>query len=393
MIKTSHYIKNLVIVFCIVIINGCASLIYKSIPLKDVAKARGKHDIGTQHFYFTDSTRDMWFNEKVDEVRQVSVKIWYPAKLNNLDRRAAYVKDQELISDALSARLGVPKELSNRITDIQCNSYKNASPIKGGFPIIIYSHGHRSLKIANTFQAEELASRGFFVIALDHTYDAAITVLENNDIIFPKSKLPSNDKEASDPNMISRVEKQLDIRSKDISFLLDKLFEKFLTDDKYAGIIDTSKVGIFGHSFGGATSIQSAYLDNRIDAVFGLDAYFLPLSKRLIKEDLNKPFAHLGQTDWGKSDNYSVMKEFCSNNSGLSVHFAAEGSKHNDFTDFSQFTRLTKKYGSGKISPKKIRMIMNNLLFDFYNYHLNGIGSFDPEDYTSVYKNLSHDIY
>ena len=87
------------------------------------------------------------------------------------------------------------------------------------------------------------------------------------------------------------------------------------------------------------------------------------------------------------------MAEFCSNNSGLSVHFAAEGSKHNDFTDFSQFTRLTKKFGSGKISPKKIRIIMNNLLFDFYNYHLNGIGSFDPEDYTSVYKNLSHDIY
>ena len=62
MIKINHYIKHFVILLCVVIINGCATLIYRSIPLKDVAKARGKHDVGTQYFYFTDSTRAMWFN-------------------------------------------------------------------------------------------------------------------------------------------------------------------------------------------------------------------------------------------------------------------------------------------------------------------------------------------
>ena len=368
-------------------------MIYRSIPLKDIAKIGGKYAVGTQYFYLVDSTRSMWFSDDIAGLREISVKVWYPADDRRLEKKASYVHNQELISEALSVRLGVPQALMERAGGIECNSWLDAAPVNGKFPIVIYSHGHQSLKIANTFQAEELASNGFIVIAPDHTYDAAITVLKNESVIYSKSKLPNNNQRPSEQEMIERVEKQLTIRTADISFLIDRMLQQFSSEKNFMASADTSKIGIFGHSFGGCTSVMSAYSDNRIDAVFGLDAYFLPLSKNIMNKDLNKPFAHLGQPSWGKSNNYAVMETLAKKNSKLSTHFAVEGSKHYDFTDFSQFTRLTKKFGSGKISPKNIRIIMNTLLLDFFNSSLKGDKKFEPQTYEQMFSELTHYIY
>ena len=173
----------------ILYINGCATMIYRSIPLKDIAKIGGKYAVCTQYFYSVDSTRSMWFIDDVTGHRELSVKVWYPADDRQLEKKASYVDNQDLISEALSVRLGVPQALMERAGGIECNSWLDAAPVNGKFPIVIYSHGHQSLKIANTFQAEELASNGFIVIAPDHTYDAALTVLINESVIYSKSKL------------------------------------------------------------------------------------------------------------------------------------------------------------------------------------------------------------
>ena len=130
----------------------------------------------------------------------------------------------------------------------------------------------------------------------------------SDNIIYTLSKLPQNDDEADSEKMIKRVKSQLKIRTDDISFIIDKIELKFSNDKSFSDIADFDNIGIFGHSFGGCTAISSAYNDNRIDAVLGLDAYFLPLSKDLITKDFNKPFVHIGQVDWGTSNNYNIME-------------------------------------------------------------------------------------
>ena len=104
-------------------------------------------------------------------------------------------------------------------------------------------------------------------------------ILEDKSIIYSKSKLPNNDQQASKQEMIDIVEKQLKIRTIDISFLISKMNQEFSLNNQFVGSADTNRIGIFGHSFGGCTSVMSAFNDNRIDAVLGLDAYFLPLSE------------------------------------------------------------------------------------------------------------------
>ena len=384
-----HRISLLISLFMVnFLINGCASLIYKSIPLKDVAKTSGKYFVGTQNFQLVDSTRSMWFTDDIKSFRTLSVKMWYPADENSLSERAPYVDQYELIAKALSTSLGVPEALMSRAGAVKCNSWLNTDISIGNFPIVIYSHGHQSLKIANTFQAEEIASNGYIVIAPDHTYDAALTIINEDKIIYTRSKLPNSDEEAEDSEMIKRVKEQLNIRVEDISFVIDKMIEKFSKEKQFNQSADFDNIGIFGHSFGGCTAIKSAYNDNRIDAVLGLDAYFLPLSKDLIKKDLNKPFAHIGQVDWGTSNNYNIMEEFGKNYSKSSYHFSVEGSKHNDFTDFSQFTKLTRKFGSGEISPKIIRNVMNDIMIGFFDSHLKDGEYFDAGKYEDTFKSV-----
>ena len=384
-----HRISLLISLFMVnFLINGCASLIYKSIPLKDVAKTSGKYFVGTQNFQLVDSTRSMWFTDDIKSFRTLSVKMWYPADENSLSERAPYVDQYELIAKALSTSLGVPEALMSRAGAVKCNSWLNTDISIGNFPIVIYSHGHQSLKIANTFQAEEIASNGYIVIAPDHTYDAALTIINEDKIIYTRSKLPNSDEEAEDSEMIKRVKEQLNIRVEDISFVIDKMIEKFSKDKQFNQSADFENIGIFGHSFGGCTAIMAANNDNRIDAILGLDAYFLPLPNYIIDKDINKPFVHLGQTSWGDSNNYELMKIWGSNNNQNSFHFSVEGSKHNDFTDFSQFTKLTRKFGSGKVPRKIMRNIMNDVMLQFFNYHLKSIDNFDANQFENKYERV-----
>lgn len=384
-----HKLSLLIYLFMLnFLFNGCASIIYKSIPLKDVAKASGKYFVGTRNFQLVDSTRSMWFTDDIKNFRTLSVKMWYPADENSLSERAPYVDQYELIAKALSTSLGVPEALMSRAGAVKCNSWLNADISIGNFPIVIYSHGHQSLKIANTFQAEEIASNGYIVIAPDHTYDAALTIINKDKIIYTRSKLPNSDEEAEDSEMIKRVKEQLNIRVEDISFVIDKMIEKFSKDKKFNQSADFENIGIFGHSFGGCTAIMAANNDNRIDAILGLDAYFLPLPNYIIEKDMNKPFVHLGQTSWGDSNNYELMKIWGSKNNQNSFHFSVEGSKHNDFTDFSQFTKLTRRFGSGKVPQKAMRNIMNDVMLQFFNYHLKSIDNFDANQFENKYERV-----
>ncbi|MCS5654218.1 MAG: hypothetical protein NZ825_16405, partial [Candidatus Marinimicrobia bacterium] len=250
--KKLYYYSRLVLFVMIgLYVSGCATIVYRSIPLKDIAKAGGKYPVGTQNYYLVDPARPMWFTDDINGPREISVKVWYPADQRGLVKKAPYVNNQKVISEALSERLEVPNALMERAGGIDCNSWLEATPAKGKFPILIYSHGHQSLKIANTFQAEELASYGYIVVAPDHTYDAAITVLANERVVYSKSRLPGNNQRPSEEDMIARVQKQLKIRTEDVSFLIDKMLQQSASADNFMANADTSKIGIFGHSFGG----------------------------------------------------------------------------------------------------------------------------------------------
>ena len=50
--------------------------------------------------------------------------------------------------------------------------------------MLLFSHGFSGLRMQNTAQFEELASHGYVVASVDHTYDSVITIMPDSRAIL-----------------------------------------------------------------------------------------------------------------------------------------------------------------------------------------------------------------
>ena len=363
-------------------LSACAAIVSVLIPLEDVAKPTGPYQVGTQVIHMIDEDRSAWYGEESSGPREIMVRVWYPAQPEDGDKKAPYVFNEKLIGEIVARDFGIPKYMMQNISNINGNSWSVAQPVKEKFPVLIFSHGHGGLKIQNTTQMDEMASNGYVIFACDHTYDAGVSIFPDERIIFNKTKIPEgySDEEKWD---LRRV--QLDYRAADIQFMLDEMARGNFLSVSLKNSLDLDNVGVFGHSFGGGTSIVVASTDERIDACFGLDAWFLPVPSSVLNSDLNKPFFHLGQVRWKENDNYLKLDTLAGNNSAWSLRVDVKGATHYDFTDFSQFNRLTKRYGSGEIDAPRIRRITNSVIRDFFNHYLKNGPALAGETYEKLY--------
>ena len=153
------------------------------------------------------------------------------------------------------------ERLIEHINKVEANAYYKSKPIQQEFPVIIFSHGLGGNRTQNTANIESLASNGYVVFAIEHTYDANITIFNDSTYIEFDSYL-SEDVSIEEFYKI-RIP-QIKTRADDISFMIDQIVQ-FKEQGFYIGkICDINNIGIFGHSFGGGTTIVSSFLDSSI---------------------------------------------------------------------------------------------------------------------------------
>ena len=378
-------IRQIPLLISVFWLSACAALVSVLIPLENVAKPTGEYQVGTQVIHMVDNDRSAWYGQESSNPREIMVRVWYPAQPQEGDLKAPYVYNEKLIGDMVSEGFGIPKYLMNNLRNINGNSWSEAQPVNEKFPVIIFSHGIGGLKTQNTTQMEEMASHGYVVFSCDHAYDAGVSIFPGDRIIFGKTNIPDNLTKEEKWNMRRA---QLDYRAADIQFLLDEMDRENFLSVALKNSLDLEHIGVFGHSFGGGTSVVVASVDERIDACFGLDAWFLPIPSNVLNSDLNKPFIHLGQVSWKEKENYLKLDTLAGNNSAWSVRLDVRGATHYDFTDFSQFSKLTKKYGSGMIAPLRIRKITNSAIREFFDHYLKNGPALALETYEKLYPEL-----
>ena len=378
-------IRQISLLISVFWLSACAALVSVLIPLENVAKPTGEYQVGTQVIHMVDNDRSAWYGQESSNPREIMVRVWYPAQPQEGDLKAPYVYNEKLIGDMVSEGFGIPKYLMKNLRNINGNSWSEAQPVNEKFPVIIFSHGIGGLKTQNTTQMEEMASHGYVVFSCDHAYDAGVSIFPGDRIIFGKTNIPDNLTKEEKWNMRRA---QLDYRAADIQFLLDEMDRENFLSVALKNSLDLEHIGVFGHSFGGGTSVVVASVDERIDACFGLDAWFLPVPSNVLNSDLNKPFIHLGQVRWKEEDNYLKLDTLAANNSAWSLRLDVQGATHYDFTDFSQFSKLTKKYGSGMIAPPRIRKITNSAIREFFDHYLKNGPALALETYEKLYPEL-----
>ncbi len=174
------------------------------------------------------------------------------------------------MSDALARYIGAPGFLLDGLPRAHTHAEVDAAPapVGGRFPIVLFSPGLGGVRTQNTAWAEEIASHGYVVVALDHPYDSAAVVLDDGKTVRTRVSATGNRNEDN-----RRAARWIAVRAGDLRFVRDQLNRISRGDlpDPLAPRLDTGHVAVTGHSLGGAAALQAARLDHRFTAVIDLD--------------------------------------------------------------------------------------------------------------------------
>ncbi|MFF1867862.1 alpha/beta fold hydrolase [Streptomyces sp. CB03911] len=262
---------------------ACAGLIATgpvaawAFPVPVFPEPSGDFAVGTRVVQWTDPLRPETFTADPDDRRTVVVQLWYPARQSPPGaRRAQYLgrteQEARTVSEALARGVGLPGFLVDGVPRARSNSVFDAPVDSGGgrFPLVLFSPGSGGVRTQNTAWAEELASHGYLVAALDHPYDSAAVLLADGRTI------DSGTASSGDPDEDEKLAAGWTaIRAADLGFVLTRLdaLDRGEVPDPLNGRLDTGRVAVAGHSMGGAAALQAARQDRRFDAVVDLDGY------------------------------------------------------------------------------------------------------------------------
>ena len=356
-----NFNKILFPLLILIIFNSCSLIL----NFQDLPTPKGEYIIGTDVFMWEDTYRDEWFTKDKIDTRKIVVQIWYPASEKS-DSLYPYMDHQNLRIESIANRIGKSKAFIKPVGGVEGNSYFKAEPIDQKFPLILFSHGLGGYKTQNSINIESLVSQGYIVVAPDHTYDATITVYPDGSTAEFKAGLPNDI--SPDEFWKNRIP-QLNTRSEDISFIIDKL--QTMKNYNIYNSIEFNKIGVFGHSFGGATSIVSSWNDTRISACLNLDGWMVPIVDDIINTGIKIPFCYVGQEKWGDvSINYDKLDNFYKNCSSDTYILKIKGTNHFDYADMPHFSKVGRMIASGKNVDENFAIRLSNLIVGFFDEYL-----------------------
>ncbi len=290
----------------------------------------------------------------------------------------------------------------------------------GEFPLVIFSHGAFGYYQSNYSTYAELASNGYVVAALDHPHHAFFSEDSNGNMVIVDMEFITEAMDFSTPNTIGEDEafslsqEWMELRTADENFVLDTikgakdrgmLSDAFYTENKADILnaiskINTDKIGLMGHSMGGATAVALGRERTDIDAVIDLDGSMLSEITGVKDgecEYISEPYP-IPVIDFRKESDYNEMEQMKNDGSykesyvygfayvnnyiidnavdGRDVVFKDAG--HMDFNDLPLFSPfLASMLGAGDVDSEKFMYTVNGIILNWFDYYLKGEGTLD----------------
>ena len=292
---------------------------------------------------------------------------------------------------------------------------------KDSLPLVIFSHGAFGYYQSNASTYMELASNGYVVASLDHPYHSFFTkdtsgkIITVNPEFFQNALTIGNSEtdELSEADVYEITSKWMELREADMNFVMDALKEtnsnetdnvlpsNWYFDSKYTDTIlsvldriNYDKIGLMGHSLGGATAVTVGRRED-ISAVIDLDGtmlgeemgvkdgtvlfneepYETPLLS-VISEIHHEDEEFLKKAGMVYSNNYVL--EYATD--GYETYFKNTG--HMNFTDLPMFSPvLAKNLGTGSVDAGVCIDRVNAIVLQFFDCYLKDAGNFTVEEY------------
>ena len=346
---------------------------YKNIVLKDSSRIYKPNTPVTDPLHFRPLEIDFWYPAVDHEPANVPMKYVDFVKL--LQERSNRFQDDTIYKNLTSQLLqyiniNLQIRDSSKLLHLKTNSYKDATPVNKRFPLLIYLCAYNGMSYENIPLFEQLASQGFAV--------ACITSV---------GRYPGN--------MTTKPED-----------LFEQADDGFFAQQHLKGtiMIDSSRIGCLGYSWGGLASLLMAMKDKNIQAVLSLDGsemfyYFeseaenddfnqLRKSIRFHPENVQAAYAYLEsgfkQNEEIADSIYNILPRL--KNTIKYLRFANAAHE-----DFSVIPSLALDPKQGTIQCAGFYDTVITCTIDFFNQYLNKESILFTETANKLYQNRSAD--
>jgi len=352
----------------------------------------------TGHFAVGRTTYAWVNNAQDDELapypgakRAVVVWIWYPAAPATSAAPAEYLPGPWRAADAQHSGVLMTKFLTRDLSLVRVHgtSDPDVSSAQQSYPVVIMRAGGGALTTDYTTLAEDLTSHGYVVVGFDAPYRTSFMVFPDKRVV---DRSAANDPEnLGGDQATGLINRLLPMWTSDAKFVVSQLQQLNDADPsgadpsvKFAGRLDMQRLGMFGHSFGGAQALQFCHDDIRCKA--GIDIDGAPYGS-VVQEGLKQPFMFL------LSDHSRELSDPASRQIGADIHsiydrlpdgrflITIRGAHHFSFSDQALLKSellmrvLSSVAGFGKLDPHRGLAVTATYVHTFFDVYLKGAPS------------------
>ncbi len=378
--KKNKWIKRaaIILVVAAVLIIIVQMIKAKMFPPYEGLPVSGSHTVETTTFTWEDESRIETFTD-TGENRALTVSFWYPSE-------------------------------------------------EGKYPLVVFSHGAFGVIDSNYSTYTELASNGYVVASIGHPYHAMFVEDVNGkttivDMEFLQQVYADNGEysEEAERQEYEFSQEWMELRSADMNFVLDTILAEVEQVQAATGLeqsagteqeqaanvevaadtaskkvfasIDTNKIGLMGHSMGGATAVLLGRERNDITAVINLEGtmlgeyvgfengyelyneepYPIPVldvNSKAVREDIDALEAE--HPEW------EYVNDYLGRNAADYREVIFNDAGHLNFTDLPLIAPpLAELLGVGEVDAEECIKNVNEVVLTFFNYYLKEEGSLE----------------
>ncbi|HZR40773.1 MAG TPA: hypothetical protein VFB12_11685 [Ktedonobacteraceae bacterium] len=342
----------------------------------------GPFSVGRLMYDWVDASRTDSLAPVANQKRELTVWMWYPATPTKSSKPVDYLPAPWRTALArYQGGLG-STFLSRDPSLVHAHSISNAevSPAQPTYPVVIMRSGIGALNTDYTTLAEDLASHGYIVVGMDAPYSTSVVVFSDGRVVTRTNAGNPSDSDLPVAEQDRLANNLITIWSADTRFVLDKLEQLNRSDPSgtFTHRLNMQEVGIFGHSFGGATAAQFCHDDTRCKA--GIDLDGAPYGN-VIQQGLHHPFMFLLSDHGNPSDAESrtiishIQSIYNSLPSDARFWMTLRGTSHFNFSDQSLLkdTTLSRLAGAiGSIDARRGLAVTSGCIQQFFDIYLKG---------------------
>ena len=304
--------------------------------------------------------------------RRLMVSVWYPAA--QAGPPAPLTHHPDAVMTALAQLTNLPALLFQHLRYVTVAASVDVPAQADGtpFPVLLFSHGMVGLRLQNSATLQTLASWGYVVVAIDHTDTAAVTVFPDGEARFYDLARFGISADV-EPNAALMNAHVFPVWVADQRFVYDTLDRWAVADPLLAGKLDLTRIGSFGHSFGGATASEVCRVDARCQAAVNLDGALYGDSVTL---PAVRPLLLMSSAESNYPETVAVWSDLITNARATAYWLELPHSNHLSFTFTPLLSPLLAPQG---FEPRTGLGVVDKYLRAFFDLHLRGVATFPLE--------------